>query len=77
MKDAIVHVNGIHSAPIITVDFNESRSGMDDLVNKMVCLFKGECIFVDDKHIVLKTNREMFERIIRDNIAFFDERTPS
>ena len=75
LRKAMVHVNGIHSAPIITIDFDTAQKGMDDLASKLVLLFKGEVLFVDEKHIVVKTDRTIFENVIKDNLIFFDERT--
>lgn len=79
LDNATIHVNGIHSSPIITVDFPQPQSGMHDLATKLVLFFKGTEIFTDEKHIVIKTERETFEAMIKEMIKdmskFYDDRT--
>ena len=71
LADATIHVNGIHSSPTVTIDFDDAQTGLDDLATQLVLLFKGTLIFISDRHIVLKTDKSTFEDLIHEMMVNF------
>ena len=64
-KEVSLHVNGIHTAPILTFDFMEATDECDKIATRIAYAFEGEILFCDKtKHIVIKTKKEVFEGFV-------------